>query len=136
MPAHVPALRTCMEFSTKALLPERAHGPAAVVGVCETRKLSAAAESIDRACGGVLRTLMARGDFDGKPGTVRVLYEIPNKRFERLVLVGLGKPDALGAKQYRDAVSAAARALADTGAAKATFFLSELAVDRCDLRWK
>jgi leucyl aminopeptidase len=86
--------------------------------------------------GGVLRALVARGDFEGKPGTVRVLYEVPSKRFERLVVVGLGKPDAVGAKQYRDAVGAATRALMETGATKATFFLAEIAVQGCDLRWK
>jgi len=125
-----------MEFSTKALTPEKSHGPAAVVGVFEPRKLSAAAEAVDRASGGALRALMARGDFEGKAGSVRILYDTPAKRFERLILVGLGKPDGFGPKQYRDAVTAAVRALADTGAPKATLFFSDIPVERSDVRWK
>jgi leucyl aminopeptidase len=125
-----------MEFSTKALQPDKAQGPAAVVGVFEARKLSPAADAIDRASGGQLRTLMARGDFEGKAGSVRVLYDLPGKHFERLVLVGLGKPENFGPRQYREAVGGAVRALLETGAEKATLFLADVAVEHHDVRWK
>jgi leucyl aminopeptidase len=125
-----------LEFSTKILAPERAPGACVVAGVFESRKLSAAAEALDRASGGALRALLKRGDMDGKAGTIRLLYKTRRVAAERVLLVGLGKESEFGAKAYRDAVRAAVGALADTGAADAHLFLADLPVKDRDVTWK
>jgi leucyl aminopeptidase len=125
-----------LEFSTKTLAPERAPGACVVAGVFESRKLSAAAEALDRASGGALRALVKRGDMDGKAGTIRLLYKTRRVSAERILLVGLGKEAEFGAKAYRDAVRAAVGALADTGASDAHVFLADLPVKDRDLAWK
>ncbi len=125
-----------MEFSTKTIAPERAPGACVVAGVFESRKLSAAAEALDRASGGALRALAKRGDLDGKPGAVRLLYKTRRVAAERVILVGLGKESEFGAKAYREAVRAAVGALADTGAVDAHLFLADLPVRDRDLAWR
>jgi len=125
-----------LEFSTKTLAPERAPGACVVAGVFESRKLSAAAEALDRASGGAVRAVVKRGDMDGKAGTVRLLYKTRRVAAERVLLVGLGKESEFGAKAYRDAVRAAVGALADTGAADAHLFLADLPVRDQDLAWR
>ena len=125
-----------MDFSTKVSAPEKAKAGAIVVGVFETRKLSHAAEAIDRASRGALRTLAKRGDFEGKLGTTRVLFGVRGIAAERMVIVGLGKEADLGAKAYREAARAATLAVADTGATDAVLYLPELHVHDRDVGWK
>ncbi len=125
-----------MEFSTKTIAPDRAGGACVAVGVFESRKLSAAAEALDRAARGALRDLLRRGDMDGKLGTVRLLYRVPHVAAERVLVVGLGKESEFGAKAYRDAVRAAVTALADTGAGDAHLYFAELHARDCDVAWK
>jgi leucyl aminopeptidase len=125
-----------MEFSTKVLGPEKSQGPAAIVGVYEGGKLSAAAEALDRSLGGVLRSLAARGDFQARPGTSRILFHLPGAKFERIVPVGLGAEESFGPRQFREAAGAGVRALLDTGAARATSFLAGINLQGHSLRWK
>ena len=125
-----------MEFSTKTIAPERAPGACVVAGVFESRRLSAAAEALDRASGGAVRAVVKRGDMDGKSGSVRLLYKTRRIAAERVLLVGLGKEAEFGAKAYREAVHVAVGALADTGAADAHLFLADLPVRDRDLAWR
>ncbi|MCX7892415.1 MAG: leucyl aminopeptidase [Burkholderiales bacterium] len=125
-----------MDFSTKVSAPAKVKTAAVVVGVFEPRRLSAAAEAVDRATRGAIRTLLQRGDFPGKLGATRILFRPRGVAAERVVLVGLGKEADFGAKAYRDAARAAALAVADTGAADAVLYLAELHVADRDLAWK
>ncbi len=125
-----------MEFSTKALLADKAQGAAAIVAVHEGRTLSTAAIGLDRACARAISALTERGDFEGKAGSVRVIYPGGDSRVERVVLVGLGKSGPCSRKTYRDAVSAALRALLETGTRRAASFLTEIDVEGAGLRWK
>jgi leucyl aminopeptidase len=105
---------TALECSIKQSAPEKVQAACVVVGVYEPRKLSAAAQSLDRASRGVIRALLAAGDMDGKNGTSRLLYRVPGVTAERVLLVGLERARP---KEYREAVRAAAGVLVDTGAA-------------------
>ncbi len=126
-----------LEFSTKVLAPEKAAGALCVaVGVFETRKLSAAAEALDRAARGALRERLKRGDMDGKHGTTRMLFGLAGVPAERVLLVGLGAESAFGAKEYREAVRSAVSAAADTGAAELDLCFAELPVTDRDLAWR
>ena len=125
-----------MDSSIKVSAPEKVKAGAVVVGVFEAKRLSHAAEAIDKAARGAIRDLAKRGDFDGKLGATRVLFGLRGVAAERVVAVGLGKESELGAKAYRDAARAAALAVADTGASDAVFYLPELHVLDRDLAWK
>jgi leucyl aminopeptidase len=130
----VPKTGNVVEFSTKHSPPEKAAGSCVVAGVFESGKLTAAADSLDRASGGYLRGVVGAGDMNGKAGTTRLLYRVPGVRAERVLLVGLGKE--FGAKQYRDAVRTAVAVAQETGAREAWLYLAEIPVGGKDPAWK
>ena len=124
-----------LEFSTKVAEPDKLATDALVVGIYESGKLSESAAAVDRAAKGLITELIKRKDVSGKLGATRVLVKPAGLACERLVLVGFGKEQELGAKGYREAVHAAVSALKDTGAKRAHFYLAELPVRGCDVRW-
>ncbi|HEY6094744.1 MAG TPA: leucyl aminopeptidase [Gallionellaceae bacterium] len=117
-----------MEFSTKPGSPEKLHSGCIVVGVFEGGKLSEAAQVLDKAAHHYLSDLIAQGDMSGKNASTLLLHKVPGIAAERVLLLGLGKRDELGARAYLDAVRAALRAVAATGAKDALMYLSELPV--------
>ena len=125
-----------MEFSIKSGNPEKQRSACIVVGVFETRKLSASAASIDKAAQKYISELLESGDLDGKAGTTLLLHKVPGTLADRILLVGLGKEGAFSEKTYRDSIATAVRALHETGAADATLYLSELAVKKRDIAWR
>ncbi len=125
-----------MEFSIKSGSAETRKGGCTVVGVFESRKLSAAAATLDRAAKGYLASIVKRGDMDGKAGSTLVLHNVPNLSCERVLLVGLGPEAEFHDKQYRDAVAAAIKALIATGAKEASLHLTELGAVKRDIRWR
>ena len=107
-----------------------------MVGVFEPRKLSAAAETLDKASAGYIADIIRRGDMEGRLGSTLLLHNVPNTLAERVLLVGLGKEKEVRDKQYRDAIAAATRTLNETGAIDATLFLTEIPVKKRDVAWR
>ncbi|RPI44807.1 MAG: leucyl aminopeptidase [Betaproteobacteria bacterium] len=125
-----------MEFSIKSGAPEKQRSACIVVGVFESRKLSTAAESVDRAADGQLSDILRRGDMEGKLGSTLLLHNVSHLLCDRVLLVGLGREREFRDKEYRDACRAAIRTLNDTGAMEAVVFLTELPVRRRGFEWK
>ena len=125
-----------MEFSIKSGAPEKQRSACVVVGVFESRKLSASAESVDRAANGQLSDILRRGDMEGKLGATLLLHGISNLLCDRVLLVGLGREREFRDKEYREACRAAIRMLNETGAMEAVVFLTELPVRRRSFEWK
>ena len=65
-----------MEFSIKAAAPEKLKSDCVAVAVFASAKLSAAAQALDRACRGKISGILKRDDFDAKPGSTLMLYEL------------------------------------------------------------
>ncbi|RUO20015.1 leucyl aminopeptidase [Aliidiomarina iranensis] len=125
-----------MEFSVKSGSPEKQRSACIVVGVFEPRRLSPAAEQIDKISDGYLSNILRRGDIEGKPGQVLLLHNVPNLLSERILLVGCGKERELDERQYRQIISKTIATLNETGAMEAVCFLSELHVKGRDTYWK
>ncbi|MFA7241095.1 MAG: leucyl aminopeptidase [Sulfuricellaceae bacterium] len=125
-----------MEFSIKSGSPEKQRTGCVVVGIFQSRKLSPAADAIDRISDGHLSKILHFGDMEGKLGTTLLLHKVPNTLCDRVLLVGLGKEREFQDKQYRDVFTAAIKALDDTGSIDATVYLAELPVKRRDIAWK
>jgi len=85
-----------------------------VVGIFEPRELTGEARAVDRAVGGRLKNLLARGDFAGRAGESLLLTEWPGLRGSRLLLVGLGTSANYQRRAWKRAVSTAMGALART----------------------
>jgi leucyl aminopeptidase len=107
-----------------------------VVGVYEPRKLSRAAETLDKAARGHLREVLRSGDMEGRAGTTRMLYKVRGVAAERVLLVGLGKEKEFGERQYRDCARAALSAIRETQASDTCLYLAELHVSGQDSAWK
>jgi leucyl aminopeptidase len=125
-----------MDYAIKCDALENLASDCLVLGVYQKRKLSAAAAAVDEMLGGLVTRLLKRDDVEGKAGDVLTINHVPQHRFERLLLVGLGKKDALDAPAYRKALSAASKALKDSGAKTALTALHEAEVKGQDLAWK
>ncbi len=91
-----------------------------MAGVFEGRELSDAAKAIERASKGHLSRILAKAIWKASLGCTLLLHDVPGVAAERVLLVGLGKAADFGPKEYREAVRAAVRALADGGASEAT----------------
>lgn len=65
---------------------------------------------VDSATGGKLTAFAKTGDFSAAQGETAVLYGLEGIKAERLVVVGLGKAEALSEKTFIDAVAKAAKA--------------------------
>ncbi len=130
-----------MEFSIKALSPEKKKTACLVLGVHQaagaagTPVLTRAAQVADRASAGHISKLLARGDLSGRSGSTLLLHGVPGLAAERVLLVGLGESGEFGDNTYRDALRAAANALKELGAADATLAIADLKVARRTLAW-
>ena len=125
-----------MEFSIKGLQPGRGKTGCAVVGVHESRKLTAAGAALDKLSKGYLAELAKRGDIEGKSGTTLLLHKVPGVAAERVLLVGLGREADFGPRQYREALAAAVRTIAATAAKDAELYLTAIDMDKHDVEWR
>jgi leucyl aminopeptidase len=125
-----------VEFSIKSGSPEKQRTACVVVGVFEHRKLSLAADLMDRISGFYISDILRRGDMDGKLGSTLLLHNVANTLCDRVLLVGLGKEREFKDKEYRDAVAAAVKTLNETGATEAAMYLTEVPVKKRELAWK
>jgi leucyl aminopeptidase len=125
-----------MEFSTKLAAPEKQAGACIAVGVFEPRKLSSAADALDKAARGQIREVLRAGDMEGKAGSTRLLYNVRGVAAGRVLLVGLGREREFSEKSYRDCARTALAAIHDTGARDACVDLAGLPVPGRDVAWK
>ena len=105
-----------VEFSIKAGTPEKLRSGCIAVGVIDARKLTPAAAALDKAAKGYLTEILRRGDLDAKAGATLALHNVPGTACERVLLVSLGKEAELSDKDFRGAIGATAKALADHAA--------------------
>jgi leucyl aminopeptidase len=106
-----------------------------VVGIFEPRQMSDAAGALDQAAKGRIKAILRQGDFEGKSGSTLLLPALEGVAAQRVLLLGLGKRADLGARQLRDGVRAAVRALGESGAEDALFYLADVAVKGRDAAW-
>jgi len=126
-----------MDFNVKTGDPDKLRSACVVVGVSVPRRLSDAAERLDKASRGQLRELLKHGDIDSGCGKTTLIHN-PGGHIEaaRILLVGCGKDKKLSPKAFTEITSAAAKALQSSGASDAISYLTELVVKDRDLAWK
>ena len=124
-----------MEFSIKSVTPGQTKNGCAVIGVFQSRKLSAPAAALDRSAKGYVSNAVKR-DMEGKAGTTLLLRDVPNLACDRVLLVGLGPEEEFREKQYREAVNSAVRALTNTSATDIELHLAALDVPGHDAEWR
>jgi leucyl aminopeptidase len=100
-----------------------------VVGVFEEAELGAPAGTVDAACGGRLKKLLARGDFAGRAGETLLLADLPGLKASHVLLTGLGARKQWQRKAWRKAWASAVGALNRTRIASCA-----VGLDRPDTR--
>jgi len=124
-----------VEFSIKNQAPEKLKTDCIVLGVHESGVLTDAAKLVDKATGNAITKAIKSGDITGKSGSSLLLSGLTGIAAARVLLVGLGKKDELNEKNYRAALSAAFKAVQDTGSTDATVTLTELTIKKYDAAW-
>ena len=88
-----------MEYTIKSGNPEKQRTACVVVGIHESRRMSPAAEQIDKASGGQLASLLRRGDMDGRAGQSLMLFDVPGTLCDRVLLIGCGRERGLASRR-------------------------------------
>ncbi len=122
-----------LEFSVKSGAPEKQRTSCLIVGIYEARKLSEAAEAIDKASDGHLSALTRRGDMEGELGDTLLIHAVPGIQAERVLLVGLGKERELDLNALNKATAAAVKALHYRGTTECVSHLTELDIKGIEL---
>ncbi len=117
-----------MEISVKTTPVTSQRAACLLLGVFERRKLSAAAQQIDKASNGYLGKIIKSGDMDGKSGQTLMLYNISGINAKRLLLIGCGKEKDFDHKQFRKVIHAANQALKNSSVRDAVSYLTDLPV--------
>jgi leucyl aminopeptidase len=124
-----------MRFHAVSGSAARQRTECAIVGLYESGALSVAASQLDAALGGRIGRLVRRHDARGKLGECTLL-DADHGPCERVLIVGLGKKEGFGRKQYKKAMLAAAAAVAKTGARDAVSFISAEPVAATDAYYR
>ncbi len=122
-----------MEFSIKNTQPGKQRAACIVAGVFESRQLSASAQLLDTLSNGYLTRILATGDMDGSNGTTLMLHNVPGITSERVLLVGLGKPEKLDTRAWQTALGSCLGALYASAAASAALYLFDQPVAGRDM---
>ncbi len=103
------------------------------VAVFENKTLSSGAQALNKK--GEIGAALKSGDITGKPGSTLLLRGINGIAAERVLLVGLGKEEAVSEKDLLSALQAIARAFASLGTADAVVALPFDIVPARDAAW-
>ena len=126
-----------MDFSIKALDSKSTIASiktgCIAVAVFENKNLSAAAQALNQK--GEISAALKSGDISGKAGSTLLLRGVNGVTAERVLLVGLGKEDAVSEKDFSSAVQAVARTFSSLGASDAIVALPFDAVASRDTAW-
>lgn len=125
-----------MDFHSKLASILTQKTDCAVVGVYEKGKLSAAAEVVNNASGGLVQELAKKGDVKGKVGSTLLLHHVPGCAAQRVLLVGLGNKTRVEPKDFRKALQNAANAVKQTGSKEANLYWQDVEVRDRDEKWK
>lgn len=126
-----------MDFSIKPLDAKSTIGSiktgCIAVAVFEDKKLSSAAQALDRK--GEISAALKSGDITGKAGSSLLLRGLSDGAAERVLLVGLGKQDAVTEKDFNAAAQAVVRAFTTLGSNEAVVALPFDAIASRDSAW-
>lgn len=131
-----PIEENVLEFSIKSGSLEKQRTACIVVGIYETRKLSMTAETLGYDVNQLISETLRRGDMEGEAGTTLLLQNLPGSKYDRILLIGLGKEIEFSDREYRSAVGAAVRQLNAIGGSDGILCLTELNVKNRDVAWK
>ena len=124
-----------MDYSLESSPLDKLQSDCLLVGIYENQQLSPSASQLDSQCDGLLVKLIARGDIKGKTGDTLLINNLPLEQIQRVVLVGFGERGKLTRKQFRKAITAAAKTLKDSKVKSASCALLDVELEKADAQW-
>jgi leucyl aminopeptidase len=125
-----------MDFTLESAPPDKQRAPCVAVGIFQSRQLSSAAKLLDEASGGRLTAVLKRGDMEGGKDQTLMLYDLPDTRCERVLLIGCGSEKSFDEAAYRKAHVTLAKTLKGSGVTNAVSYLNELPLNGVDADWR
>lgn len=125
-----------MDYFIESLPLDKLQTDCLIVGLYENLKLTPSAVYVDECSQNLISRFIERGDSKGKIGEASLINWLPDTAFVRVLLVGLGKPEEMNGKNYRNALVAAIKCIRDSGLKSATCTLVEVDVKDRDTAWK
>ena len=125
-----------MDYSIETAPLEKLQCDCMIVGIYQDQQFTPSATALNNSTLGLINKIVSRGDLSGKNGETVLINAVPDSPIERILLVGLGKAEALSAKDYRKALSAAINSLKRPTIKSVVCCLAECDVDRGDWQWK
>lgn len=122
-----------MQYLAQASSPLTINVSCLIVGIYERRHLSMAAKQVDTASGGMIKSILSRGDIQGKQGEMLMLYDLPGIKAGRVMLLGLGSRKNLSGNRIADALGNAVRNLHAAYSSSAAFALPHQLTDQSEL---
>jgi leucyl aminopeptidase len=122
-----------MEFLLESGAPEKQRTACVAVGVFQSRRLSNAAKLLDEASDRHITAILKRGDMEGDKDQTLMLYDVPNTRCERVLLIGCGEEQSFDEAAFRKVHITMAKALKASGAANAVSYLTDLPLNSIDI---
>ncbi len=117
-----------MEYNIKTGDPAQQRTACLILGVFSRRQLTPLAQQVDKASKGHLSRLLKRGDMDGNLGQQLMVYDTPGVAAERILLLGLDKPNELDLRQYAESLAAAVKLLNSSNSTEAVCGLCDLEI--------
>jgi len=118
-----------MKINVKTTTIDKFKTGALVIPVFDDKASGAAAERADKALKGMVRRLVATGDFKPKAGSVHLLYPEGRLAAERMLLVGMGKQADLSPERLRHVSGRALSAARAAGARDAAFLFDGMGLE-------
>ncbi len=125
-----------MNYAIKKGRPNEQKTQCLVVAIFRNKRLSPAAEAIDKRSRGAIKTVLSSGDLDGSPGQTAVLHDVKGSGAARVLLVGCGASGKTTPREFKKAALGAGGALSRMKAKNAVSCLSEVSVAGTDLAWR
>jgi leucyl aminopeptidase len=125
-----------MDYSIETLSLKELQTDCIIVGVYQESDLTLSAQAVNELTFGLIDKILQRGDLPAKIADTLLINGILNSSIERILLVGLGKKDALTGKNYIKALVAAANSMKKTAIKSAVCCLAESEVIDFDYQWK
>src|SRR3569832_1937719 len=126
-----------MDFSIKTFDAKnsiaQAKSGCIAVAEFEDKKLSQEALALDKK--GEISAALNSGYISGKPGTTLLMRDVPGVAADRVLLIGLGKEDAISSKDFNTAAQAMARVFGSLGGADAIVALPFDRIKERDAAW-
>ncbi|HAZ61268.1 MAG TPA: leucyl aminopeptidase, partial [Gammaproteobacteria bacterium] len=125
-----------MEALLKVAVPAKLKTPCLIVAAFEGGELTPTVAAIDAAAGGVIKKLIRRGDFSGRPGQPLVLPIVEGVAAERVIVVGCGRAAEFSERGYRRAIQEGLQKAEGIGVREAVLTLPEVTVKDRPLYWR